>query len=103
MKKLFMFAAALAVLGAPSAFADNHGGDKGGKKGAMFEKHDTNADGAISKAEFLAHAEARFDKMDADGNGEVSKDEAKAAHEAKREKRKERKEKRKERKDASGE
>ena len=38
-------------------------------KGKMFEKHDTNGDGVISKSEFLAHAEERFSKMDADGNG----------------------------------
>lgn len=98
MKKLIAFTAlALAVTTAP-ALADNHG--EGGKhKGGMFEKHDTNSDGVISKSEFLSHAEERFEKMDADGNGEVSKEEGKAAHEAMREKMKDRREKRQERKE----
>ncbi len=69
---------------APAAFADHHkGGDKAGK---MFEKHDINGDGVISKDEFMKGAEERFAKMDTDGNGEVSKDEAKAHHEAMKEK-----------------
>ena len=64
-------------------------------KGAkMFEKHDTNGDGVISKAEFLTHAEERFSKMDVDGDGNVTKDEAKAAKEKMREKWKEMKDKR---------
>lgn len=89
MKYRYLLAGLLAVglMSAPVVFADNHGG-KGGK---MFEKHDTNGDGVISKAEFLTHAEERFAKMDADGNGEISKEEAKAYKKAMKEKRKERK------------
>ena len=55
-------------------------------KGKMFERHDTNGDGVISKSEFLAHAEERFSKMDADGNGEISKEEAKEAHKKRKKK-----------------
>ncbi|MBL4804783.1 MAG: hypothetical protein JKY71_07950 [Alphaproteobacteria bacterium] len=69
-------------------------GDKDGKHhGKMFEKHDTNGDGVISKDEAMSHAEARFDKMDKDGDGEVTQDEAKAAKEKMRAKWKEMKEK----------
>ncbi|MGH1397788.1 MAG: hypothetical protein ACRBCT_01080 [Alphaproteobacteria bacterium] len=72
-------------------------------KGGPFAKHDTNGDGVISKSEFLSHAEERFGEMDADGSGEVTKEEAKAAHEAKREKMKEMRGKFKERREGRGE
>jgi len=75
------------------AMAEDHGG-KMHKGAKMFEKHDTNGDGVISKAEFLTHAEERFSKMDVDGDGNVTKDEAKAAKEKMREKWKEMKDKR---------
>ena len=92
MNKFLVLTAAVLTFSALPALADNHGG---GKKGKMFEKHDTNGDGVISKSEFLSHAEERFAKMDANGDGEVTKDEGKAAREAMKEKRKERKEERK--------
>ena len=80
------------VLSGP-VLAEHH--EKKGDRGAkMFEKQDTNGDGVISKAEFLSHAEERFSKLDSDGNGEVTKEEAKAAHEAMKEKVKEMREKR---------
>lgn len=88
MKKLMILSAAILAISSAPVLADNHGE---GKKGGMFEKHDTNGDGVISKAEFLSHAEERFSKMDADGNGEVTKEEGKAAHKDKRDKMKERK------------
>lgn len=36
-----------------------------------FGKMDTNGDGAVSKAEFTAHADAKFSKYDKDGNGTI--------------------------------
>lgn len=51
----------------------------GGKGGMMMQNADTNADGAISQAEFAAAALTRFDGMDADKNGVVTKEERKAA------------------------
>lgn len=90
MKKLLTFGAVALALSVTPALADNHGDS--GKKGKMFEKHDTNGDGVISKDEFLNHAEERFSNIDADGDGSVSKEEAKARHEAMKEKRKERRE-----------
>ena len=87
MRKLVILSLSAFAIGfAMPAFADSHSGGKGG----MFEKHDTNGDGVISKSEFLSHAEERFATMDADGDGSVSKDEAKSKHKEMREKMKER-------------
>jgi Ca2+-binding EF-hand superfamily protein len=71
-----------------------------GKSEAMFKKADTNADGSISKEEFLANAEthnkkgtkeehmakaeARFTKIDANADGKITPEEFKAHHEAKK-------------------
>jgi len=97
MKKLLTITAVtLALCGtvaAAPAFADDHGGSSK-DRGGMFEKNDTNGDGAISKAEFLSHAEEKFADMDADGNGEISKDEAKAKREAMKDKWKEKRQER---------
>ena len=91
MKKTLLLAAATVLaLNIAPAMADGHkkGGDH---KGKMFEKHDTNGDGQISEAEFLAHAKEKFTKMDANSDGVVTKEEGKAAKKAKREMRKDRK------------
>ena len=87
MKKILLLTAAILVFQATPVFADDHQG--GDKKGKMFEKHDTNGDGVISEAEFIAKAKAKFSEMDADGDGNITKEEGKKAHEAKRAKRKE--------------
>ena len=81
MKKLLTLSAVALAVSISPVMADSHGD----KQGKMFEKHDTNGDGVISKSEFLAHAEERFAKMDQDGNGEISKDEAKAGKKKMRE------------------
>lgn len=88
MKKLVTLTSVLTAFALSPALAqaDHHGGPHGGK---MFEKHDLNGDGVISKDEFLKHAEEKFTKMDADGDGSVTKEESKAAMEAWREKMKE--------------
>jgi len=97
MKKLLLLAAAGLILQATPAFADNHKGDGEGRKGPkMFEMHDTNGDGMISEAEFMAHAKAKFAEKDTNKDGSISKDEAKAAKEAMREKHKEKREERRE-------
>lgn len=109
MKKLLILSAAFLAFGAAPVLADNHGeGDhKGGHKGGKFQKHDTNGDGTVSRGEFLSHAEERFSNVDTDGSGDISEEEAKAAHEAKRENMKERvkerKEKREERRESADE
>jgi len=85
MKTLVILSLSAFAIGfAMPAFAEGKG------KGGMFEKHDTDGDGVISKSEFLSHAEARFSSMDVNGDGSVSKDEAKSKHKEMREKMKER-------------
>jgi len=76
MKKLLMLSALAFVFTVPVAQAGQGGGHKGGK---MFERHDINGDGVVTKAEFLESAEAMFAKLDLDGNGEVTKEETKKA------------------------
>jgi len=96
MKKLFLAAIAVSALSIASGavMADNHG-DHGHKKGKMMEKIDTNADGMISKTEFMAKHEEKFAKMDVNGDGNLSKEEMKSAHGEMKDKMKERMEKRK--------
>lgn len=67
------------------AYADHHEGDMGGKH-PMMEKIDTDGDGQVSKAEFMAMHTERFEKMDANSDGVLSKDEMKAGHEKMRDK-----------------
>ncbi len=106
MKKLLTLTAVAMAVSMTPALAEDHEG-KGHKGGKMFEKHDTNGDGVVSKDEFLAHVEEKFSKMDKDGNGELSKEEAQAGHAAMREKMKEKRqehrEERKEKRDAASE
>lgn len=89
--KPLMTVLAVAMLASVPAFAE--GGPKGDHKGPrhdrMMEKIDTDKDGKLSKAEFVAAQEARFTEMDADKDGFVTKEEGKAAHEAMRKKWKE--------------
>lgn len=92
MNKFLMLGAAAISLGiAAPAYAEHHDGKDHHKKGAMFEKHDTDGNGAISRDEFLTHAtqkaEEKFVKLDSDGNGSVSKEEMAAARKKWKEKR----------------
>jgi len=65
----------LATLTSTAAFAQQEG--SGNRREMMKEKlreMDGNGDGAISKAEFMAGAEARFSKMDRNGDGKLDKE-----------------------------
>jgi len=95
-KYLTLALAAAAVFQAAPVLADDYGHKKGGK---MFEQHDANGDGVITKEEFLAVAEERFEKMDENGDGEVSKEEAGEVRESFKDKMKEKREKWKEKKE----
>ena len=64
MKKLLMLTAATLVLQASPVLAGDHDGMKD-HKGKMFAEHDTDGDGAISEAEFLAGAKKKFAESDA--------------------------------------
>lgn len=98
--KILLMAASALVLATMPAMAED--GGKGKHHGKMFEKHDTNGDGVVSKDEFLSHAEERFGKMDADGDGNFTKEEAEAVRAEMKEKWKERKDKRMERRGDGG-
>ena len=92
MRKVLMFSvlAVLFIGGATFASADCGACDKKADSKSryckMFDKKDTNSDGFISKAEFVAHAEKKFAKMDSDGNGSLTKKEVKNYWAAKKEK-----------------
>ena len=88
MKKLLFLAAAILMLQATPVLAAGHEGGEG-HKGKMFEKHDTDGDGKISEAEFLAKAKAKFAEKDTNGDGFITQDEAKAARGEMKEKMKE--------------
>ena len=88
---MFSVLAVLFIGGATFAAADCGACDKkrdcpgkSAKMDKMFEKKDTNSDGAISKAEFLVHAEKKFAKMDTDGGGSLTKEEVKSYWAAKK-------------------
>ena len=62
-----------------------------------FPKWDTDGDKALSREEWVARASARFEEVDANKDGKVTKEEASAAHQTAKEKRKARQEERKSR------
>lgn len=71
------------VLAAPLALAQPGGG-------RAFDRLDTDGDGAISRAEFLAAKAGAFDRVDTDGDGIVTTAEMEAAREQARERVRER-------------
>ena len=84
MKKHSMIMAIALMLPAMVAFAEP--AESGGDRREMMKQKiqerlkevDTNSDGIISKAEFMAKAEERFSKMDANGDGNITEDERSA-------------------------
>lgn len=94
-RTLLLSMVAAGILASPMAFAQGPGSQdgKGGHKGKMMQAIDTDGDGQISKAEFMAKHEERFDEMDANEDGALSKDEMKSAWEARKEKMKDMREK----------
>lgn len=74
----------VAVIASGAAIAKQDGKGHHGERHAkmidrMFEKMDTNKDGAIDASEIEAAKKARFTRMDSDGNGAISMEEMKAA------------------------
>ena len=67
----------------------------------MLEKVDTNKDGQVDLAEFLANAEQRFTKMDLNSDGYVTLEEGREAQELRRAKHKEMRKKRREERQAA--
>ena len=100
MRKALMFSVLAVLFLGGATFASAHCGDcgkkadcprKSAKMDKMFEKKDSNSDGVVSKAEFMAHVEKKFAKMDADSNGSLTKEEVKKYWAAKKEKHREKK------------
>ena len=96
MNKLLLGAIAISALsiGANAALAEKNGdGMHDEHKGKMMERIDTNGDGMISKAEFMAKHEEKFTKMDVNNDGLLSMEEMKEAKAEMKEKWKEMKHK----------
>lgn len=72
------------------------------KANAMFARMDANNDGTLDQADRAAKVEERFATMDIDNNGALNKSEFVAAHEARIAKREDRREMRAERKGHGG-
>jgi len=87
--KWMLIACAALLISAAPAMAGHEDGEKGDFRGKMMEKVDTDKDGKISKAEFIASHEQRFVEADTDADGFLSQDEMKAKWEKMHEKRKE--------------
>ncbi len=89
MKRIFVVSAVVAAIAIPSAvFAAKHS-DKWGDDWIqhMFEKHDANKDGNLTKSELPDRMQRHFDKVDKDGNGSLTKEEVTLAHQERKEKR----------------
>ena len=88
-------ASGLVMLSVPAIAGHHEGGDhsKGDKVKAMFQEADKNADGSISKDEYMEHVQAKaaekFAKKDANSDGSISMEEAKEYKEMKKSKMKE--------------
>ena len=72
-----------AMLGVTAHAAENGDSERGHRGDKMFERVDTNKDGAISREESQAFHNARFSEMDSNSDGKVSKEEANAYHKSK--------------------
>jgi hypothetical protein len=103
--KLLLTAACLALsvavsipLASGAAHADDHHGHKGkGRHAERLQEVDTNGDGLVSKAEFMAQQEKRFNELDANSDGQIDQDEHKAFRGKMKERFKEMREKRQQR------
>jgi len=98
-----MFTAAVFMVQAAPVLAENHGG-KNHKMEEVFQETDTNADGQISRDEYLSHVQKRasekFASKDSNGDGMLTMDESKSYYQSKKEGRKDKmKEKMQERKE----
>lgn len=93
--------ASAALYAAPGAMRDADGNGAVTKAEALaaadarFAKMDANADGMLNEADKAAKVAKRFAAMDADKNGALTEAEFVAAHEARADKREDRREKRK--------
>lgn len=75
MKKLIGYSLLALAFAAPVYAMHHEGKEQCGKR---FEKMDTDSDGKVSKAEFLAKIESHFSKADANADGFITKEEHQA-------------------------
>lgn len=77
MRNLFVFSMLIfAALAHPSLAQDaGRNAAQRGQVEARLKAMDTNGDGAIDKAEYLARAEAQFKRLDLNGDGRITQDE----------------------------
>lgn len=84
LRKLMLSALLLGAISVPAMAQDTPPGPgpEGGHPGMdKMLNADTDGDGNLSKAEFLAVQEKRFAEMDTNGDGNVTKDEMKSHRE----------------------
>lgn len=92
MKRIYLVAAIAAAVTLPSmvyASMDKKEGHRFNVE-QMFEKHDANKDGKLTKDEMPERASKMFDRVDQDKDGAITKAEAEAAKEKFKKKRHER-------------
>lgn len=90
IRNLFLAGLLVAAFAAPAMAEDAPAmGGPGHRGHEKMLNADTDGDGFLSKAEFMAVHEKRFAEMDNDSDGKISKDEMKAHRETMREKFKE--------------
>ena len=77
IKTSLIIACGLVLTALPSAFAESKPGKSTGE--GMFETSDTNKDGKVSRAEYLAGEKKMFAEMDANHDGTVNLSEITAA------------------------
>ncbi len=81
MEKRIVITALFTTLIAGTACAQSTPADQPRAKPPVARHGDTDGDGSVSRAEFLADAARRFEMMDADKDGQLTVDERRAARE----------------------
>ncbi len=79
-----MILAAALLFSIPAFAADTVAPAAGKEKPVRHNRADTNKDGLITKAEFMAESETRFKEFDVNADGSITREEFKARREARR-------------------
>ncbi|OUR75318.1 hypothetical protein A9Q83_17990 [Alphaproteobacteria bacterium 46_93_T64] len=89
MKRVIIVSAVIAAIAIPTAvYATKNAGNWGhAALSTMFEKHDANKDGVMTRDEMPEKWASRFDKLDEDKNGSLTLAEIEKSHRSHKEKR----------------